>query len=147
MGNLSDRLAHLLSICNDGKEGYKAAGANINDEKLKTLFLKYAEQRAVFAEELRGLISDIEGGWGNQTGGPLGFIHRAWMGIVGAISGKNRINILNACLVGEQAALRAYDEILANESMSRKVEAVLSKHREEIAGAIQNLQSLKQKVA
>jgi uncharacterized protein (TIGR02284 family) len=142
---LKDKLAHLLSICNDGKEGYQKAAENVEDAYLKGIFLAYANERSTFATELKSLLIQIVGEHDKKEGGPAGFIHRVWMDIKSALSGKDRAAILKACITGDTSALNAYDEVLENEELATHYKMLLNKQRQEIAEALQRMKALEQK--
>lgn len=143
---LADKLEHLLAICNDGKEGYKTASENVEDTELKSLFITYANQRSAFATEIKALLSQLGGDRQNKEGGPLGALHRAWIDVKAALTGKDRAAILNACITGDKAALNAYDDVLDEEDLDTIMKTLLNKQRQEIAEALHSIEKLEQRV-
>lgn len=72
---LKSVLQEITDTCYDGVKGYETAADEINDESIKTLFLRLAQQRKGFIEELRNealkLGIELE-----SSGSAKGFFHR-----------------------------------------------------------------------
>ncbi|MFM6975495.1 MAG: ferritin-like domain-containing protein [Sphingobacteriaceae bacterium] len=144
---LADKLEHLLSICNDGKEGYKNASDSVEDLELRRLFLSYSNQRSAFATELKALLSQLGGDRTNKEGGPLGAMHRAWMDVKAALTGKDRAAILSACITGDKAAIEAYDDVLDDEDLKNDIiKTLVNKQRQEIREALSSIEKLEERV-
>lgn len=107
-------LKELLSIVNDGKEGYESSSETTDNIELKGVFLKYSAQRAAYAEELRAHIAEHGGDAENESGGILGALHRTWIDIKEALSSKEDAAILEAITTGEKAAIEKYDKYIAD---------------------------------
>lgn len=105
-------LEQLLSVINDGKEGYESASDATDKIELKGIFLKYSAQRAGYAEELRAHIAEHGEEAENESGGILGALHRTWIDIKEALSSKEDAAILEAIVTGEKAALNTYDRYI-----------------------------------
>lgn len=105
-------LKGLVNIVNDGKEGYASASETTDSGELKSVFLKYAAQRAEFATELKEHIALHGGESENEEGGILGTLHRTWIDIKQALSSKEDAAILGAIETGEKVALEKYDAVL-----------------------------------
>ena len=107
-------LKDLLSIVNDGKEGYESSGETTENIELKGVFLKFSVQRAGYAEELRAHIAEHGGDADNESGGILGALHRTWIDIKEALSSKEDAAILEAIVTGEKAAIEKYDKYISD---------------------------------
>lgn len=107
-------LKDLLSIVNDGKEGYESASEATEKIELKGVFLKYSAQRAGYAEELRAHIAEHGDDAENESGGILGVLHRTWIDIKEALSSKEDAAILEAVVTGEKAAIEKYDKYITD---------------------------------
>lgn len=139
---VADNLMHLLSICNDGKEGYKNAAENSETGELKALFTTYSIQRAEFADKLRTCIRQVGGDPDNERGGPLGMLHRTWIDIKTALTTKDNKAVLEACVTGEKAAVEAYDDALKNTDMSMEIRQIIMQQRSQISEALQHINIL-----
>jgi|SRR5690606_26585642 len=141
---LGSKLNYLLAICNDGKEGYKAAAATAETYELKVLFTTYAIQRAEFAEKLLQNLRQIEGKITyNISGGPLGVLHRTWLTIKTALTGKDNKAVLDACITGEKAAVEAYDEILEMRGLDLDLRLALMQQRSQVNEALHHIRKLR----
>ncbi|MBC8054144.1 MAG: PA2169 family four-helix-bundle protein [Sphingobacteriaceae bacterium] len=142
--DLIDGLKHLLHIANDGKEGYKTAAEDADSAELKALFTTYSIQRSEFEMELKSLLRQLGADSDNESGGPLGAIHRVWMDIKTAVTGNDNHAILDACITGEKAAVEAYDKVLTDTNLSQEMRKTLSSQRSDISECLKNVQSLEQ---
>lgn len=101
------RLNGLIEICKDGQDGFKDAAAGVERSELKTLFYEFSQQRAEFVGVLQGLVRSL-GGDPETSGSMSGTIHRGWINIKSAVTGKDEGSILNECERGEDHAKAAY---------------------------------------
>lgn len=111
--NLVSSLENLLSIARDGEKGYQKAAENAKDEDLRTVFMRYANQRSGYVQELQSLISSL-GGDADQDSGVAGALHRTWIDIKESLSGHDRHALLSSCESGEDAAKEAYTEFFGD---------------------------------
>lgn len=107
-------LKDVLSIVNDGKEGYESASEATDSIELKGVFLKYAAQRTAYSAELKAHILTHGAEAENESGGVLGALHRTWIDIKQALSSKEDASILDAVITGENAAIEKYDKYIAD---------------------------------
>lgn len=106
----------LINILNDGKEGYNSASETTEDPELKGLFLNYAVQRGLYADELKAHLLEHGGESENESGGVLGALHRTWIDIKQAFSSKEDSAILSAIETGEEAAIEKFEEAINDPS-------------------------------
>ncbi|RZK59798.1 MAG: PA2169 family four-helix-bundle protein [Pedobacter sp.] len=139
-----DDLKGLINIINDGKEGYEAAAEAIEKPALKAEFLKFAAQRAVYAQELKAHILKHGDVSENENGGILGVLHRTWIDIKQALSSKEEEAILGAIETGENAALAKYDQALEDHAHHADHLALLKEQRDGILSALKEIEVLHQ---
>ena len=101
----------LIETCKDGQRGFTEAAEGVERSDLKTLFYDFAQQRSQFAGELQTLVQTL-GGDPENSGSLSGAIHRGWINIKSAVTGKDEGAILNECERGEDIAKNAYKEAL-----------------------------------
>lgn len=135
-------LKSLISILNDGKEGYTSAAETTDNLELKAVFLEYAAQRKVYEEELKAHLATHGATSDNDEGGILGALHRTWIDIKDALSGKDEASILNAIETGEKAALDKYDSLSKDYSAHADHMELLSKQRAGVTEALTKIKSL-----
>jgi len=135
-------LKDLLSIVNDGKEGYESASETTDNIELKGSFLKYSAQRAGYAEELRAHIATHGGDAENESGGVLGALHRTWIDIKEALSSKEDAAILEAIVTGEKAAIEKFDKYIADYVDHADHLDLLKRQRAGVAEALVEIEGL-----
>ncbi len=104
-------LNNLIETCRDGQEGFKQAAEGVERSDLKSLFYDYSQQRAHFVGELQDLVRTL-GGDPENSGSMTGAIHRGWINIKSAVTGKDEGAILNECERGEDSAKNQYKDSL-----------------------------------
>jgi len=124
----------LIEICKDGQEGFKTAAEGVERSELKSKFYEYSQQRAQFTGELQGLVRE-QGGDPETTGNIAATLHRAWIDIKSAVTGKDEAAVLNECERGEDYAKDAYKKALelklpanVSEVVQRQSAAILEAH-------------------
>jgi uncharacterized protein (TIGR02284 family) len=136
-------LNDLIEINHDRREGYKVAVAELNDPVLQELFARHSQQSEAFASELEKQVIELEGEpvEGTRTDGK---IYRVWMDIKAALSGNDRMAILNSCEYGEDVALRTYEEaLMADVILPVQVRQIISKQKRELQEAHNTIKSLR----
>lgn len=110
-----DVLNKLVEINNDRIEGYETASDETNEQDLKALFGRFAQNSHKCREELSVEILSLEG---TPTDGTknTGKLFRAWMDVKAALTGEDRHAILSSCEFGEDHALQTYRDVLKNDS-------------------------------
>src|SRR5258708_27670037 len=81
-------LNKLIETCKDGQEGFKIAAEGVERSDLKSFFYEYSQQRSQFAGELQTLVQTL-GGDPENSGSFSGALHRGWMNIKSAVTGKD----------------------------------------------------------
>ncbi|MCA1589223.1 MAG: PA2169 family four-helix-bundle protein [Acidobacteria bacterium] len=101
----------LIETCKDGQTGFKEAAEGLERSDLKSLFYEFSQQRSQFAGELQALVGSL-GGDPENSGSTLGALHRGWINIKSAVTGRDDEAILNECERGEDGAKDAYKSAL-----------------------------------
>lgn len=129
-----DRLNGLHRICVAGERGFNAVAENVTNRGLKVLLKMYAQQRHRFANELQAKIEDL-GGHITQKKSLLGRIHRGRIDIFATLTiGPLNVEkvVLKEALLGEKAALRAYQKALDGGNLPAQIASTLQRQYEEI---------------
>ena len=129
-------LNDLIEVCKDGERGFREAAEGVQNHELRTIFEKYSRQRAGFAAELQVEVSRI-GGSPEKSGSAAGALHRGWINLKAAITGKNDHAILEEAERGEDVAVAGYRDALSKDLPSdfvaiirKQYDAVQVGHRE-----------------
>lgn len=127
-------LNNLIETCKDGQDGFKDAAEGIERSDLKTIFYEFSQQRAEFVGVLQQLVRTL-GGDPETTGSFSAAVHRGWIDIKSAVTGKDESAILDECERGEDYAKEAYADakklnLPANvaDVVAQQAQAVLAAH-------------------
>lgn len=104
-------LNNLIETCKDGELGFKTAADGLQSATTKAKFLEYSRQRAEMARELQAEVRRL-GGDPEKSGSVAGSIHRGWLDIKSAVTGKNDHAIITEAERGEDVAKAAYENAL-----------------------------------
>ena len=135
-------LKGLVSIVNDGKEGYKEAAEKVKSIELKAMFTEFSMERSTYEDDLKSHILQHGGESSNEEGGFLGTLHRTWIDIKGAISTSEDSAILNTIITGEKAAIAKFDEVLRDFETHEDHYALLMRQREGIDNTLTKIEEL-----
>ena len=126
-------LNNLIETCKDGEQGFKEAAEGVERSDLKSAFYEYSQQRSQYAGVLQGLVRSLGGD--PDTGGSLsGAVHRGWINIKAAVTGRDEAAILNECERGEDYAKAAYEEALKT-ALPSNVEDVIRQQSQGVQAA------------
>lgn len=127
-------LNNLIETSRDGQNGFQSAAEGITDPSLKASFLQYAQQRGQFVSELQSEVRAL-GDDPQTTGSIAGALHRGWINIKSAVTGKDEHSILEECERGEDSAKKNYLEALKENLptnilnvVDRQYQAVVATH-------------------
>src|SRR5262249_45076128 len=93
-------LNNLIENCKDGQQGFQTATEGNHDGSVKKILQQYAQERAQFVGELQNEVRRL-GGDPEKTGSVAGALHRGWMNIKTAVTGKDEHAVLEECERGE----------------------------------------------
>ncbi|GAA3728484.1 PA2169 family four-helix-bundle protein [Flavobacterium ginsengisoli] len=132
-------LEGLISILEDGKLGYTDAAEHVENPAMKTDFLEYARERALFIVELQNQINKLGKSTDTSGGGPLGVLHRTWIDIKSAFTGGDTESIINACITGEEAAIKKYKMALEENHLEHDQIYIVSKQLNSIQNTLSQI--------
>ncbi len=104
-----DLLDHLVRINRDAEASLRAAGTDIRNSELESLFSGYAKQHAKFVVELRAEIERL-GGRVTDSEKTSNAFERGWKKIEAALAGGSQAAILGSCKDAEETAHIAYQD-------------------------------------
>lgn len=136
-----DTIKDLISICNDGRDGYRQASDVVDTGVYKTLFNEYATQREQFALKLGNLLVDL-GYEPESQSGFMAALHRGWMNLRVALSSNDERTVLEECERGEDAAKDAYTDAL-EKPLPDNVRGVVQDQYEQIIAAHDRIRDLR----
>lgn len=131
-------LNDLIETSKDGEEGFRQCAENVTDLELKSYFNSRAERCATAVAELQDLV-EAYGGKPETTSSVSGALHRRWVDVKAAITGKNDEAVLEECERGEDVAKARYQKALA-ENLPDDVRALVERQYQ---GVMQNHDQVK----
>ena len=127
-------LNDLIETCRDGQQGFQEAADGVERSDLRTFFSSCSLERASFAGELQSLVRSL-GAEPVEEGSTVGALHRGWIDLKAAITGKDDEAILNECERGEDSAKESYNDALqeqlpanVREVIERQAASIRDKH-------------------
>jgi uncharacterized protein (TIGR02284 family) len=108
---LTSILNDLVETSKDGEQGFRTAAEDTKAADLREVFLKRAENCAQGAADLQQLILRL-GGDPQKRGSIAGAVHRGWVNLKAAASGRSDLAILEECERGEDVAKARYRKAL-----------------------------------
>ncbi len=105
-------LDDLIETSKDGEYGFNTCAEDVKDMQLKKIFTAAAQRCAEGATELQEQVRRL-GGDPDKHSSVAGTLHRAWVDIKAAITGKDEQGVLEECERGEDVAKKTYEKALA----------------------------------
>lgn len=143
----SETLNDLVLINNDRMEGYRKGMEELKDEDfdLRSVFQERIDQSNHFHTELSKelILSNKEVEEGTKTSGK---IYRAWMDVKAFFTGNSRKAILDNCVDGEEAAIKAYDSALECENLTPEQRSLIIRQHAEIKSSQDKIIALRDAV-
>ena len=133
-------LNSLIETAKDGEEGFRTAAEAITDPSTKTLFTQYSRDRAEMARELQAEVRKL-GGDPDKAGSMSGTLHRGWINIKSAVTGRNDSTIIAEAERGEDVAKKAFQDAL-NESLPPSTMSLLQQQSARVREAHDRVRTL-----
>ena len=130
----------LIETCKDGANGFRTAADGVEDASLKRLFSSFAEQRAQFAVELERVVTGL-GGDPADTGHIAGAVHRGWINLKAAVTGKDDGAVISEAERGEDFAKERYQAAL-EKTLPADVRAAVERQFMQVKEAHDHVRSL-----
>ena len=109
--NITSILNDLIETSKDGEKGFRAAAEDTKNAELQSVFLRRAGDCATGEAELQQLVTRL-GGKPEDSGSVAGAVHRGWVNLKAAVSGRTDLAILEECERGEDVAKASYSKAL-----------------------------------
>ena len=135
-------LNNLIETCKDGELGFKTAADGLQNAATKSKFLEYSRQRAEMARELQAEVRRL-GGDPEKSGSVAGTMHRGWLDIKAAVTGKNDHAIIAEAERGEDVAKSAYETALKDTTLDAGVRAVVQQQAAKVKQAHDTVRDLR----
>lgn len=138
--DVASTLNGLLETLRDGEHGFRDAADAVEDPELKRLFLSFGTQRREFAAELEAELLRL-GKDPADHGHVSAALHRGWINLKAAITGKDEGAIVSEAERGEDVAVKNYREALQL-GLPAAIQAIVERQFVEIQDAHDHIRSL-----
>jgi uncharacterized protein (TIGR02284 family) len=105
------QLNELIETSKDGEQGFLKAARDAQSPQLKTMFNEGAKRCADGARELQDLVRGL-GGDPDKTGSAAAAMHRGWISVKEAVTGRDDKAIVEEVERGEDYAKAQYKKAL-----------------------------------
>ncbi|WP_044238657.1 PA2169 family four-helix-bundle protein [Chondromyces apiculatus] len=116
-------LNDLVETLKDGEKGFTVAAEDTKDASLKSVFTTLAQERAASARQLQSVVASL-GGEPEKSGSTAGAVHRGWINLKSAVTGRDDTAILNECERGEDFAKAAFKKAM-EKSLPAEMQTVI----------------------
>jgi uncharacterized protein (TIGR02284 family) len=134
-------LNNLIETCKDGQDGFRTAAEGVSRPDLKTLFNTFSQQRAQFGAELQNEVLRL-GGDPEKTGSVAASLHRGWIDIKSAVTGKDDNAVISECERGEDSAVKNYEEAARDENLPANLREIIQRQYAAVKEAHDRIRSL-----
>ncbi|MDZ4797512.1 MAG: PA2169 family four-helix-bundle protein [Bryobacteraceae bacterium] len=141
----TETLNDLVETCKDGEKGFREAAEGITNSSTRTMFQKFAQERAEYARELQSEISRL-GGTPETGGSASGALHRGWINLKSAVTGRNDKAIVDEAERGEDIAVAEYQKALAKDIPS-DLKSIVERQYSGVQAAHNEVRNLKHSMA
>ncbi|QDA61623.1 ferritin-like domain-containing protein [Hymenobacter jejuensis] len=136
-----DTLHELLHFVNDRIEGYERAVKESQDPERQGYYKQLVSQSQQFANELNAHLR--QQGEDRETSTTVkGKLYRGWMDTKAALTGSDEKSILGSNIYGEEWALKAYEDALADQSLTGALRLEVERQYTQSQKAYKKLQKM-----
>ena len=132
--NIESQLNELIETSKDGEQGFLKAARDTKTSELSSLFTTCAQRCAQGARELQDLVRGM-GGDPERSGSAAAALHRGWINVKEAVTGRDDKAILEEVERGEDYAKAQYRKALeqnlpanVKSVVERQYQGVISNH-------------------
>lgn len=106
-----DKLQYLLGTLRDGEKGFAQAAEHADAPNLTSMFSERSQQRGRLAGEVASKIQSM-GGDADKGGSVGAALHRTWLNVRDAVTGKGDYAVVAEAERGEDVAIQNYQDVL-----------------------------------
>jgi len=131
-------LNDLIQTCEDGIHGFRTAADAVRNPAAKALFASRLPKIELGERELKAEVRRL-GGDPDKSGTVAGAMHRGWINLKSAITGKNEEAIVMECERGEEHATHVYEDAMQKDLPSETRTIIERQYR----GVVENLERVR----
>jgi uncharacterized protein (TIGR02284 family) len=131
-------LNDLIETCEDGIHGFQTASDAVSNPTAKALFSSRLPNIQRGMSELKAEVRRL-GGDPDKRGTIAGAMHRGWINLKSAVTGKNEEAIVMECERGEEHAAHVYEDALQKD-LPEDTRAIVDR---QYRGVVENLERVR----
>lgn len=131
-------LNELIETCENGIHGFKTASDAVKNPAAKALFASRLPNIQRGESELKAEVRRL-GGDPDNRGTVAGALHRGWIDLKAAVTGKNEEAIVAECERGEEHAAHVYEDALQKD-LPLDTRAIVER---QYRGVVENLERVR----
>lgn len=133
---LQNKLNNLLTKNYDAEAGFKKVAEHLSAGTLKDSFLRKAEQRSEFGQEIKNELKTygMEPEKGTSVKADL---HRAWIDVKAVLSLETEDSMIEEVVRGEKTALEEYQEVINDTALLKPTKELLEKQMSTISMSLE----------
>ena len=128
----------LIETCKDGANGFRSAADAVTRPDAKALFTSRAPAIEQAASELQAEVRRL-GGDPETSGSVAASVHRGWINLKSAVTGKDEAAVITECERGEEVAAKSYEDALKGDLPAESRAIVEAQYR----GTVANLEKVR----
>jgi uncharacterized protein (TIGR02284 family) len=128
----------LIETCEDGIHGFQTASEAVENPSAKALFASRLPNIQRGLAELKAEVRRL-GGDPDKSGTVAGALHRGWINLKSAVTGKNEEAIVMECERGEEHAAHVYEDALQKD-LPMDTRAIVER---QYRGVLENLERVR----
>ena len=119
-------LETLTTTLLDSVNGFEDAAKNSDNQRLRELFIEFAQERRQVVEDLRSEIRNL-GGNPPEDGSILGKTHQTWLDLKAAVTGRDDQRIINSVEAGEDYLKEKFETALNGGDLDGNARSVVER--------------------
>jgi uncharacterized protein (TIGR02284 family) len=135
-------LKTVIEVLHDGEKGFRSLGEELKDSSARSFFMEESTTRGRFASELESTLSS-ETGEGTTMSGTM---HRAWGELKAKMGGSDH-TLLETAEQGEDAAKKAYEEVLKMKDVPGNLVSILRRQQMHIQASHDRVKAMRDATA
>ena len=141
--DIQSQLNELIETSKDGENGFRKAAADTKDSALRAFFTQGAQRCAEGARELQDLVRSL-GGDPERSGSTAAAMHRGWMNVKEAVTGRDDKAILDEVERGEDYAKAAYRKAI-EQNLPANLKAVVERQYQGVLANHDKVKALRER--
>lgn len=139
-------LKTVIEVLHDGEKGFRSLGEELKDPSARSFFMEESTTRGRFASELESVLSGETGEKVSEGTTVSGTMHRAWGELKAKMGGSDH-TLLETAEQGEDAAKKAYEEVLQMNDVPGNVVSILRRQQTHIQASHDRVKAMRDATA